>query len=507
MKNILSKYGMLILSAIFVLSACKKQLQVEPRQSLDASVALTTVTGIDNALNSVYASLKNPLNYGRDLIVIAEALGDRTFSNGRGNRFTTDNQNALNAPFTFWTSSYSSINEINLILEALPGVNTTEANIARWEGELKFLRALQLFNIAKVYAYIPTFIVAGQDKGGVIITTKGISTPQQALSFQPGRAPIAEVYASILADLDRSIALLSNTNRGAYYASKMSALALATRVALYQGDYAKTETYATAAIAANGIGAMATATAYVAGWRTALNPESIFEVRFTMLSEVPTIANGIQGAITNMIAVGNITSINGGFGPLVPNMALMTELGLSFAPAPNATTLSFGSGSLPVITRSTDVRNQLYDIGPNVSGRWIECTKYMGKSGGLGVDNVPVLRWPELYLNRSEARARLATPNVAGANDDLNELRSRRYTGFVVPANLTGQALLDEILKQRNIEFAFEGYRYFDMKRLELPIVKTTPAVNLPPTTFRYNNQIPTAEVDGNPNMVQNFGY
>ncbi len=70
----------------------------------------------------------------------------------------------------------------------------------------------------------------------------------------------------------------------------------------------------------------------------------------------------------------------------------------------------------------------------------------MGKSGGPGVDNVVVVRWAELYLNRAEARAKLATPNVAGANSDLNLIKTNRITGFVVPADLTGQALIDEII-------------------------------------------------------------
>lgn len=497
---------LIVLGAGLVLSSCDKKLQIDPRQSLDASAALTSVSGINNALNSVYSTLKSTLLYGRDLIVIADALGDRTFSNGKGNRFLTENQNLANQPFGYWTTAYSSLNEINLILEAIPAVSADAATKTRWEGELSFLRALLHFTLVKTYAYIPTFVVADQDKGGVILSTKGINTPEQGISYAPTRATIAEVYTHILVDIDKAIANLSNANRGAYYASKMAAQALGSRIALYQGDFTKAESYATAAINAAGIGAMTTTATHVAGWRSSLNPESIFEVRIATLVEVPTIPNGIQGAITNIVAVGNTANQNGGFGPLVPNMLLMTELGMSFTPAPNAATLSFGT-AIPVITRGNDVRNQLFDIGPNVSGRHIECTKYLGKNGAAGVDNVPVVRWAELYLNRAEARAKLATPNIAGANSDLNIIRTNRIVGFTVPADLTGQALADSIQKHRTLELTYEGHRYFDMKRLGLPIVKTTPSVNLPNTTHRYNNMIPTAEVDGNKNMVQNFGY
>lgn len=503
-----------LIAFVLLLGSCDKKLNVNPRQSIADDLALTNAQGINNALNSVYAALKSTTLYGRDLVVISEALGDRAFSNGRGNRFLNENQNTVNAPFSagtattagFWNNSYSALNEVNLILEAIPAVTADAATKARWEGELSFLRALLHFNVAITHAYIPSFIVAAQDKGNVILSTKGFKTAEAAINYFPARASHAAVYGLIMSDLNKAVAQLSNANRGAYYASKLSALALGSRVALYEGNYARADSFATAAITLGGIGAIATTSTYVSGWRTTQNPESIFEVRFTIQSEVPTIANGLQGSLTNLVALGNTTSQNGGFGPLVPNLRLLTDLGMSFSPAPNASTLSFGT-TIPTITRSGDVRNQLYEIGPNVSGRFIECTKYMGKNGAPGLDNVPVLRWAELYLNRAEARSKLAVPDIAGANSDLNFIKTRRITGFTAPANLTGTALMDEIALQRSLEFAFEGYRWFDMKRWGLPIVKTIPAVNLPNTTHRYNNQIPVAEVDGNKNMVQNFGY
>lgn len=509
MKNISFRLIVCTLAAMLGLGSCDKKLDINPRQSIADDVALTSAQGINNALNSVYAALKATTLYGRDLVVISEALSDRSFSNGRGNRFINENQNTVNAPFGFWGASYSALNETNLILEAIPAITADAATKARWEGELSFLRALLHFNLAIAYAYIPSYTVAAQDRGNVILSTKGFKTAETSISYFPTRASHTAVYGLIMSDLYKAVAQLSNANRGAYYASKLSALALGSRVALYEGNYARADSFATAAItlgSTGGIGALGTTTNYVAGWRMSQNPESIFEVRFTIQSEVPTIANGLQGALTNLVALGNTTSQNGGFGPLVPNQRLMTDLGMSFSPAPNASTLSFGT-TIPTITRSGDVRNQLFEIGPNVSGRFIECTKYMGKNGAPGLDNVPVLRWAELYLNRAEARSKLAVPDIAGANSDLNLIKTRRITGFTAPANLTGTALMDEIALQRSLEFTFEGHRWFDMKRWGLPIVKTTPAVNLPNTTHRYNNQIPTAEVDGNKNMVQNFGY
>ena len=70
--------------------------------------------------------------------------------------------------------------------------------------------------------------------------------------------------------------------------------------------------------------------------------------------------------------------------------------------------------------------------------------------------------------------------------DDLNFILSNRIVGYVIPPiPLTGQALLDEILRQRMLEFAFEGYRFYDLKRYGLTITKTSPTVSLPATDFR----------------------
>ena len=66
---------------------------------------------------------------------------------------------------------------------------------------------------------------------------------------------------------------------------------------------------------------------------------------------------------------------------------------------------------------------------------------------------------------------------------------------------------LDEILLERFKEFAFEGHRWFDLKRYGKDVIKTTPVVNLTFDDFKILPQIPQREVDGNPNLNQNRGY
>lgn len=491
------------LFAVVLFTGCKKQLDIPSRNSLDAGVALTTKSGIEYSINSIYSVLKRESHYGRDLLSVTDAMADIAFANGRSSRLLAENRNTALSNVVIWAGSYGAINEINLTLAAIPAIgDATAADKARWEGELKFLRALYYFDLVRNYAYIPTFTVPSQDKGGVVITLQGFSSGQDAANYRPSRATTAACYAQIMSDLYTSMSLLSNTNRGRNYASKHAALALGSRIALYEGNWARADSFATAAITlTGGIGAMTNTGNYVSGWRAADHPEGIFQVWYATLAENLGVNTSLAATHTTLSAPGAFTGVRQGQGDLVPNAFLLTQLGISGFPANLAQ-----SPPPPALTYSNDIRNRLFEWGVNASGHYVECTKWLGKNGGPNWDNTVVLRWPELYLNRAEARYRLA--NETGAWNDLNIIRAARYTGFVVPVTpLTGQPLLDEIWKQRMLEFAFEGHRFYDLKRNGLTITKANPVVSMPATDYRLLPRIPTSEIDGNPNMVQNFGY
>ena len=415
-----------------------------------------------------------------------------------------------------WTTSYGAINEINLILDAIPSIgDATTADKARWEGELKFLRGLYYFDLAKNYAYIPTFVIASQNKGGVVLNLKGFNKPEDAIAFKPSRASIADTYEQILSDLYTAVELLANNGRGGStarnYASKHAALALGSRVALYQGNWSRADSFATAAITlSNGIGTMTNTANYVQGWRVADHPEGIFQVWFSTLTENLGVNTSLAATHTTLSAPGAFAGTRQGQGDLVPNAFLLTQLGISGFPSGLAASSNLTANppvNPPALTYSNDIRNRLFEWGANASGHYIEVTKWLGKNGSPNWDNSVVIRWPELYLNRAEARFQMG--NEATAWQDLNVIRSARYVGFTVPAvqDFTGQALLNEILRQRMLEYAFEGYRFYDLKRYGLSIVKTSPVVNLPANDFRLLPAIPQSNIDGNPNMQQNFGY
>ena len=67
-----------------------------------------------------------------------------------------------------------------------------------------------------------------------------------------------------------------------------------------------------------------------------------------------------------------------------------------------------------------------------------------------------------MYLIRAEARAQIGT-DLVGALADVNVVRAR--AGLALSAAATTADLMTAILKERRVEFAHEGHRFFDLKR------------------------------------------
>lgn len=496
MKNINKFLFLTFVSVSALLVSCDKRLDLDPRQSIDLEGAYNSPENINAAINAVYGGLRQQTEYGRDKLAVGDALADIAFATGKSGRLQGESSNTQGFHFASWGSSYALINDINLVLDAIPNVTAETTEKERWEGELRFLRALLYHDLAKMYGYDTTAVVAGQNRGNVVISLTGFKDAVSASAWRPSRASIKEVYDVIYADLNYATEKLTNT-RGKRYATKGAAHALFSRVALFYGDYQKAEEQATLALAnLPGQTSLSTAANFVAGWRAMDHPESIFEVRFNIQNESLGVNVALQTTYTTLAQLGN-TSATAGFGDLVPNNILLQEVGITLTPNPP---------NIPIINRGPDVRAQLYEWGTAGRGtRFIETTKFFGKSGFPNLDNVPVIRVPELYLIRAEANLKKAAPDETAARNDVNTIRVNRGLDSTF---ISGPDLFEEILLQKKLEFAFEGHRWFDLKRLGRDIVKSQPAaINLPFTDTRILPAIPQREIDGNPNMRQNPGY
>src|SRR5690349_9566271 len=154
MKKVNIKIAILALATGLGVVSCQKRLDIPSRNAIDASLALSNKNGVNAAINSVYSVLKSERLYGRDMLSVAEAMADVAFANGRSSRLLGENRNQSGAAMNNWGTAYGAVNEINLILQAMPDIADGPAP-ASWEGELRFLRALYFFDLVKNYSYIP----------------------------------------------------------------------------------------------------------------------------------------------------------------------------------------------------------------------------------------------------------------------------------------------------------------------------------------------------------------
>ncbi|MCH7415234.1 RagB/SusD family nutrient uptake outer membrane protein [Belliella sp. R4-6] len=465
----LNKYLILFLMISF--TACESLVETNPQQSIDADEALTSPEAVRAATNSVFSRLRAISQYGRDLIAIPEVLTDNSMQAGTGIRLTGEANNQPGAHINNWQSSYYAINEANLILRALEENSFNVDFKNEIEGQIRFLLGLYYHNLVRTYAYDPTAVIEENNRGGVPILKFGIRNTNEIVL--EARAPINEVYEYIYENLEKSYSLLENVNtQTPHYASHGAAAALLSRVALYNGDYQKVVLEVEKALD-SGIGTFQSNQNYFSSWRQEIHPESIFEVVF-MTNENVGQNESLRATFTTRFNDQTTTATSHG-------LAVFSE-------------------DLLTLFAEEDVRRSLIYRGLGMNSGVFETTKFFSRSGINNLDNVPVIRVSELYLNRAEAYARLG--NIDLANEDLNVIRQRAGLEAV---ELQGEALIEEILTQRRIELAFEGHRSFDLKRLGRDIVKEFGII--PFDDFRTLARIPIREVDINNNLLQNPGY
>lgn len=153
----------------------------------------------------------------------------------------------------------------------------------------------------------------------------------------------------------------------------------------------------------------------------------------------------------------------------------------------------------------------------------------------------PIYRLAEIYLNYAEAQLELG--NEAVARQYISMVRARPSVNLpAIPDSVTGEALRKRLINERRIELAFEGDRFFDIRRWKIAAeVENTPirgmvvtcpttAVNagtcasLPLSQFSYDpsrvllqktpypeqqNLLPIAtdELNRNPSLTQTPGW
>lgn len=157
--------------------------------------------------------------------------------------------------------------------------------------------------------------------------------------------------------------------------------------------------------------------------------------------------------------------------------------------------------------------------------------KYTGITNRPLMNSLWMFRYTDMLLALAEKRAfegnytgTVALNNYSNVESIIFNIRANRNvssdgTALTMPTNFSSaQAAYARILEERRVEFAFEGQRFLDMKRLGVRAgspgfirdpqdCASTNACSLAPGGTRSTLPIPRSEMVSNPNMVQNTGY
>lgn len=475
--------GSLALSLLFA-SCDKEDLKLFPYNAVSENIVLETPSDFENVILGSYSYMIKNLGaegFGQELLIDSEIATDNLIINQQGRLSNRDGFRFTSTPgsshFDFYNSAYRSIYFANL---ALNNINKLDAGARRnnIEGEALFIRAINHLELLRNYAKIPTQSSDALSSLGVAYVTTADA------SARPSRKTVQECYNLVLDDLLMAKTKI-NTSNPAGRANLAAVHLLLSRTYLYLGDYPKTVSSANDAIAAFS-GTIATRSEFytsptVGLWEDSNSAGVVFKLR--------------------------IDQIDG------------TTAGVAYSQAAGAQTRSEYVPTFEFFNKftSTDIRKSAYfKVGPFAGSTYNNISKYDGRGSGVrNVVDIKVLRIEEAYLNKAEAEFRIS----GGGLTSLDAVRSKRYSSFVSGGE-TGTALLNAILLERRLEFAFEMDRFYTLKRLGLSVNRSATeghyadgtgtvaeALTLAAGDFRWQFPIPQSEIDLNPNLLQNPGY
>ena len=481
---------LLTVLVVMLITSCEEFLDVKPSNEAASGTSITNAADAEVAMNGLMRKMTSASYYGRNFVILGDAKGGdfAISSQGRGlDYYYSFNHSASRLSASgFWERIYHNILQANNLIqniEKIEAAGNGDDGTAEYKAQAMTARALMYFDLVRLYGK-----PYNMDK-----TSYGVPLILEPLdaSAQPTRASVEAVYTQILKDLTDAAPLLSKKMSNGYlnyYANK----AIEARVRLFMENY-------TAALAAaeevitSGKYTLYSNDNWVASWSNQFGSESIFELAI-YLDEADM---GTESLGYYLIRQGQLKSAMGWFMASDYWIARMSA-------------------------DPTDVRWGIMEADETSSTRFGSSLKYAGvdlkgDKGSASAVNVKVIRLSEMYLLAAEAALGIPTPDKAKAVTYLNEIR-KRSPGLAPAEEAT--VTVDMIMDEKSKEFFAEGFRFFDMIRLNKTIefndefiVPAVAITHRAKTIDRNFNKvllpISQEEMDANPAIAsqQNPGY
>ena len=425
-------------------------LDKEPSDSWDSGSAIQTVDDLRYAVNGVYETQTGNVstfgNYTGDFGLFADLKGSDYKCVGNNNQATEISKYTAtptgNLPEAIYYLFYKSIARANKVMEQTKAAGLTGDEVNAYMGELYALRALFHFDLARVYAQLPT-VAKSMDDMGIVLATKTFD-----YTFVPERATLKQTYETILADLDEAIKLMEpiesthDKNSTTGHMNYWAALALRARVNLYLDDvnvngtteHNKLALADAKKIIEEGPYSLYKYADYTSVWAKEFTDESIFEFQTT--SQYNPQRNSL-GYYTDPSGYAEAAMSDSFVEDFVKNPAYTKDIRVS----------------------SGMIMEESY--GPKQENKAFYTQKYPGRDGQIYVNNAKVFRLSEIYLIAAEAA--LKTNDETAAAKYIDDLRKERIADYV--AGSTASVTIEDILTERRLELNGEGHMAWDMWR------------------------------------------
>lgn len=484
-----------LLIGVVLLSACQDQLEKYPVDTLTPKQAFATEQNLQLYVNSFYNMLPSAQSiYGegggsiQNYYLLGNIISDNTVWD--------QNNPYLNTGFHSRVAqgwSWSNLRSINYFLEHYDEADIPDARKNHFAGIARFFRAWFYFDKVNMFGDVPWY--------GHVLTS---ADPD----LYRARDPRTVVMDSVLADINFAAEHISDAKSPTSTSiSKWAALALKSRICLYEGTYRK---YHTELGLQNSAAQWLTEAVNAAEELMSSGPYQLYntgkpasDYRALFVSGSPVSAEVIlaRAYSEGLRVYHNATGFYSNFGKYQPSFVkrfINTYLnadGSRFTDTPGYETIEFQDEvqnrdarlaqtiRTPGYKRSDGTPEPPYLSAAAVTGYHILKFSLDNPAydlNGQSANSIPLIRYAEVLLNYAEAKAELGTFSTADWDKTIGLLRARAgiadtsmpttidtYMQTNYYPEITSIALM-EIRRERAIELAAEGFRYTDLKRWKM---------------------------------------
>ncbi len=495
-------YALGLSAVVLITAGCNNYLTLQPSTQMNADSFYKTQDDMYKALMAAYDVLQwGGFGGYTPIEMISDILSDDA---GCGGGSATDQPSlqvldnfsftATVQPDGLWGKFYSGINRANLVIQHMAGASGDPAIKARMLAEAYFLRTYYYYQLWRFYGYVPVY-------------TENL-IPSQYYSVKQDTPD--QLYAFLIDQLDNDVigklptqSQLSPAEYGRV--TNGAAIALKARIVLYQNDQSKMAEIATQLTSVIKNDGYSLVPNFQSIWLQGgeFNSESVFEINQTEKSQWGDWSwmAGSDGNIqVIMVGARNLSdptkTFNSGWGFSPVNQALY-----------NAYPTNDQRRDATIL--NADQLGWTYDhTGWQNTGlftaKYAPRVGYTSTTGGAPElnynNNIRVIRYSDVLLMAAEAILR-SSGNVADAQSDFDQVIHRAY-GPTYNETVT----LAGIYRERRLEFALEGIRYWDLVRTQA----TNPASAATLTAMGWTPAkkyfpIPQTEIDKAQGVLKQF--